>query len=563
MSAATVRYQILEEVVLEIFVEEKDQPGSSYNFMEIGFSRCVAKAFLRAFVALQGANVLESQRAGWIQIKRFGNFVAEKFGRPEKLPQDCLSGFDGWMIARGLGIKSIGGTHNTVIRMLQWCLRNTPNAVHPKTLLFRLPMAAQAKESEGRSGIVPDEPLLRKILSECYAEIEEIEKRIYEIRQLPLSSEPSELADLLMLLLQLGGGVLATQEQCLSIHGGHTILARLGPYGGLRGVYGQYYLSMRDVFPFYLAILVQTSGNPQSLLRAHQDCIVNVPMRQDLERIVWDKERAKREQAPDFPKDKKWSAPNIVRKLKLHNEELRVLARPKHTESLFLCRNLHGHVAPPSWQAIHNCLLEFRQRHSLPKFDLSSLRPAGGKLHHQVGRSLVVPKQRLQHTSESTTQIYTPLTDIRAVHDKTILRFQGLLISASLRIAADTSIPLEDNSLSVSAETVFGFGCQEPRGGIALGSRKGEVCPQFHQCATCRGALVVVDDPISVAKLIRSKDHLIRERDRAMKEGWSRRFELLYAPTLAILQRDILPSVSSLILERARTLSCPTLPLLE
>lgn len=559
---AAVRYRALG-VVLEIYVEGRNQPGSVYNFMEIGLSRLVAKAFLRAFVALQGGNIIESQRASWIQIKRFGCFVAERFGSPERLPQDCLSEFDSWMETQGLSIKSIGSTHNTVVRMLQWCLRNTPKAVHSNTVLFRLPLAALAKKSGDRSGIVPDEPLLRRILAACYTEIDENEKRIYAVRQLPLSPEPNELADLLLRLLQYGGGVLANRKQCNSTQDGQTVLRRLGPYGGLRGVYGQFYLSTKDILPFYLAILTQTSGNPQSLLRAHQDCIINVPMRLDLERVVWDKARARREQAPDFPKDKEWSAPNIIRKLKLLNEELRKLARPKYTESLFLCRNLQGNVAPPSWQSIHNYFREFRKRHGLPKFDLRSLRLAGGKLHHHAARSLAAPKQRLQHVSASTTQTYTPLTDIRVVHDRTILRFQGSFISESLRNTADAAVSPEQNAPPVKAETVFGFGCKEPRGGIAPGSRKGEVCSHFHQCATCLGALVVVDDPTFVAKLIRSQEHLMRERERAMKEGWSRRFELLYAPTLAIMQRDILPSISSSTLERARTLSGPTLPLLE
>lgn len=548
---------------LEIYRDNNDQPGSVYDFEKIGFSKNVAKALVRAFVALQGSNSLESQRAYWIQVKRFGNFARATFGRPERLPANCLDKFNEWMALQGLGIRSIGSTYNSIVRILKWCFRNIPDVVDPKIRMDRLPYASQAKRSLAHTEQVPDEALVRQILSACYSEIEEIERRIFDIRLLSISSEASELVNLLKLLLHHGGGVFPNQAQLLKVPGSKAILARLRSHGGLMGISGQYYLSMRDVFPFYLAILTQTSGNPQSLLYAEQDCIVGVPMRMDLERVVWDKARAGREQAPDFPKDKEWAAPNIVRRIKLLNEELRPLASPKSTNRLFLCRSQHSHVTAPCWQTIHNCFRDFRKRHDLPKFDLRSLRFAGAKLHHRAARSLAAAKQRLQHASDITTQTYTPLDDIRDVHDRAILRFQGLLLSESQKFALNTISADELYSSMASAETLFGFGCKDPLGGIASGSRKGETCLHFHQCATCSGAMIVVDDPACVARLIRSSDHLVQERDRAMKEGWSRRFEMLYAPTLAILQRDILPSISIRTIDQARENPLPPLPPLE
>jgi hypothetical protein len=549
--------------VLKIYTEGNAQPGSVYNFVEIGLSQQVAESFVRAFMALQGANSIESQRACWIHVKYFGNFLAEKIGRPKRLPRDCLSGFDSWLFKREFGQKTIGAAHNTALRFLRWCQRNAPEALHPKLELFRLPHAAAGERSQTSSETVPEEALIKNILAACYSEIEDIEKRIHETRELPLSPEPNDLADAMMQLLMYGDGELATRQQCNSMRGGTNFVHKLRQFGGLRAIREKYYLTGRDVFPFYLAILTQTSGNPQSLLNAKQDCIIGVPMRDDLERVVWDKERARREQAPDFSKSKEWGAPNIVRKLKVLNSELRAGAREKFSESLFLCRNLHGHVARPSWQAIHDCLKEFRERHRLPKFDLRSLRSAGGRLHHQAGRSIATAKQRLQHASDSTTQKYTPLSDLRGVHDRTILRFQGLLISGSSHPSVNAFIATTSEGIPIQAETVFGFDCKDPLSGIAAGSAKGHPCPSFSQCATCPGAMVVVDDPALVAKLIRSQEHLLRERERATREGWSRRFESLYAPTLSILQRDILPSVSNATMERARVIFSPVLPRLE
>lgn len=557
-----VRHCVLG-TVLEIYSGDQIKPGSVYDFEKIGFSKRVAKAFVRAFVALSGANSLESQRANWIQIRRFGNYSFESFGRPTRLPPECLVGFQAWMLERGLGVQTIGSAHTFAVRVLHWCLRNAPQSIHPKTATFRLPRTVRKQEPQGPVQAVLDEPLLRKVLAACYTEIDEAEERILDFRKIPLSPDPSELADLLMYLLRCGDGILASQGQVTSRSGAKFVLTRLRPYGGLRGLYQKFYLTPEDIFPYYLAILIQTSGNPQSLLHANHECIVSVPMRLDLEKVVWDKARAGREQAPDFPKDKEWAAPNIIRRLLRINEELRPFARAKYAESLFLCRNSHGHVAPPSWQTIHNCFREFRARHSIPKFDLRSLRAAGGQLHHQAARSLAAAKQRLQHVNESTTQRYTRLSGIRSVHEKTILRFQGLLISESRRFSQKPTTHSLPDPLWRGAETVFGFGCKDPLGGVAPGSRKGEACPSFHQCATCPGALIVVDDPASVARLLRSMEHLEQERDRAVREGWSQRFEMLYEGTLAILQRDILPGVSSQTLAQARAIPTLSLPRLE
>lgn len=561
---AGVRH-VLRDGVLEIYVAQRPAPASVFSFVDAGLSERVGAAFARAFVALQGANTLESQRAAWGLLQKFAAFASEVLGKPDRLPIRTLADYDAWMSKRGLSEKVTGQAHNAVVRVIRWCIRNAPNCVDRRIALYPLPNQSRGRVSSKRASQdePPDENLLRGILSACYAEIESIEQRIDTARQLLMTEEPSELADLLWFLLSTGDGVVPSQRKLLRTRGGATALIKLRQHGGLRGVSGMFYLSIKDVFAFYLAILVQTSGNPQSLLAADADCILPVPLRDDLERVVWEKRRAGREQAPDFPKNKAWAAPNLVRRLRSLNDELRPIAPKRWDSSLFLCRSVQGLVTSPSWQRIHDMFKAFRKRHNLPAFDLRDLRRAGGKLHHQAGRSIAIAQQRLQHSSAATTEIYTPSSDIRQQHGSVILHFQGLLISESRKVTARMSADRMASPEVGAVETVFGFGCKDPLAGIAPGSRQGEVCTRFHQCATCPGALIVVDDPECVARIGNTASHLVRERERAVKQGWSSRFDALYGPTLTILKRDILPAVSKPTLDVAEGLSVPPLPPLE
>jgi hypothetical protein len=547
---------------LQIWITGKKKYSSAFNFEHAGFSPKVATALLRAFVSLYGANSLESIRASWTILKRFGKFADETFGRPNRIPANGFRGFDNWLIQKEYSLRTVGATFNGTLQLLQWCQRNAPDAVHHQLELIRLPYASQARKIKPTLELIPDESLIRKILSACYQDIELTENRLHR-NQLSSEDDEESPAKSIAELLYEGSEDTPSISTLLKTNVAHSVRKQLHSFGGMRSIRAEYCLNIDDIFPFYLAILTQTSGNPMSILQATNDCIVGVPLHPELERIVWAKNRATREQTADFPKSKSWSATNIVRRLLTLNQELRIHAPPAYSNSLFLCRNLQGGIAPPSWQAIHDRFKNFRSRHQLPDFELRSLRIAGAKLHHRAGRSLASAKRRLQHSKECTTQIYTPLSDLRRSHDLTILRFQGLLISESQSFASGNQPSNHTNSTTTSADTVFGFGCKDLYGGIARGSKVGEACNHFFQCASCPGAIVVVDDLENVSRLVRTHDYLVEVRKRAIKEGWGQRFDALYGPTLAILRIEILPSISDSIIEKSRHLSYPPLPHLE
>lgn len=527
-------------------------PRSTFDFGKLGFSDTLSTALLRAFVALHGGHSIEMQRIVWRHLLFFAGSL-KAYGAPlETLPATCIDDLNHHLTKTTYAITTRGAIQNSNLRLLRWCQRNSPEVLAPKIRLYAAPGRSRRRGDQEHRTL--DDSFLKQILAACYADIEIIEDRIERYRLLPLTEEPSTAADTLLELLMVGKGHIPSQRELLQSNGGYLLKRGVAILGGLNGIADQYCLTAADVFPFYLAILVQTSGNPQSLLRARRDCVVPHPIRSDLERVVWEKMRAGREQAPDFPKSKTWSAPNLIRKLLGLTNDLVPHALEAHKNDLFLCRNLKNGVRAPSWQAIHNQFKVFRAKHNLPKFELRELRRAGAKLHHIAGRSIVAAQQRLNHASSDTTQIYTPLKDRSSAHETTIFRFQGILITEAALSTTERPKAVQTRTDSPPVQTVFGFGCKDPLLGIAPGSRAGEHCLQFSRCATCTGAIVVVDDPLVVSRIVGAREALVSAQKRSFSEGWSARFQAHYAPVLAIIEKDLLPAISDGVLQRAMAL---------
>ncbi|WP_157421951.1 hypothetical protein [Acidovorax sp. Root219] len=548
---------------VEIWLGDGHNPALIRDFSAAGFSPEVAEVMARAYVSLQGGNTLESQNANWILIKRFGKFISENYGYLRIFPVDVLSKYADHLEAT-VALKTAGAAYNTALRMLKWLVRNAPERVDKKIRLDRGHAASQAMASLTAREDAPDEVLVSQILRCCYEEIEAGEAAREKIRLLPLTENPDRFADFLLYLLMVGDGSIPTVKQMEAFPSGYNLKRVAQEFGGIREIFCQYYISIRELFPYYLAMLTQASANPQSFRQADMNCIMSVPFREDLERLVWDKKRSRRMQIPDFPKNKEWAAPNIARRLLAANSEMRHLAPLRYRNSLFICRTNGMNVSVPSWQSLHNCLSAFRAEHQLPHFSLTDLRRAGGVLHHRAGRSIASAQLRMQHRSSRVTQGYTPLEDLAAHHQEKIRIFQGWMLEEAKKTKLKKSA--SDPGLKTfesKAETLFGFQCKDPLAGIAEGSHIGVPCPKFHQCAGCPGTIVIIDDPHNVAKLVAAAKHLHSERERSLKEGWSKRFDLLYKPSLDVLRNEIFPVISKLVMDKAQSIPNIPFPSLE
>ncbi|MGY6258213.1 hypothetical protein ACXIVK_32605 [Paraburkholderia caledonica] len=545
-------HQILGQQLL-LSGPKGQSPRSLLDFGALGFDPAVADALIRGFIALQGHNVIESQRQVWREIRCLASALSHKVSwRP--LPATCIPDLNRWLEQSHYGPSARQRCMNSVCRLLRWCARNIKGVVaHTARLIPSqfLRLGAPPKQAL-------DEATIKAILRCCYGDIEKTEARLARatmLREGSLQDAGDDgLQKTILELLKIGHGDIPLQREVYSASGGSRVMAHTKALGGLTRVAGYLYPSIDDVFPYYLAILIQTSANPQALRLLQRSCIEPHAVRSDLERMVWEKPRARKEQSVDFPTGRAWSAPNLVRRLCALNSHLLASARQEEKHLVFVARGARGERGVLSWQTMHNCLATFRKRHELVNFQFRDLRRAGAKLHHTVGQSIRAAKLRLNHDSEITTQRYTPASDRQESHELAILKFQGMLIYESLSQHRVSGLPDGRKLSPEPAETVFGFSCADPFAGVAPGSEAGKMCLQFLRCATCPGALIAVDDVRIVAKLLSASQALLQAQQRSTREGWTTRFELVYGPVKMIIDQDILPLVSNAVVAKAQGL---------
>lgn len=538
---------------------------STFNFERLSIDRIISSAMARAFVALYGHTSLETQRQSWRCVRKFVQCADEMgIGSQRPLSSEALVDFQNWLFRQALSDSTRQSQFNVVLALLSWCSRNYPEAVSRK---LRTSVTAFKRDAPATRRFLEADSV-KILLKACYSDIEKIEEKLKLGKQLTVQNPPKDenydLAVLVQQLLKLGDGRIPTQAK---IHRSKNAFARrVVEAGGLRYINSLLMLSPTDMFPFFLAILIQTSGNPMAIRELRRDCVRPHPVREDLEVLFWDKPRSKKEQRVDFPKGRHWSAASLVRRLANINEQLTPMAEPGSSTSLFLAHAARV-VRVPCIQMLHHLLSDFVRRHAINfAFDFKDLRRAGAKAHQTASSSLKLAQKRLNHASVKTTARYIDQVVLDEEHDRMIVRFQGELVSRALATESESppnGVAEDLSDVSAWVDTVFGFQCKNPYAGTAVGSRRGEFCEQFHRCATCPGALIILDDPRVVARLVRTYNELSAARERAHLEGWWPRYEKYYLPTLRILESELLPAVSSSVLVAAEELkiSAPTIRL--
>ncbi|MFG6464169.1 hypothetical protein ACG04Q_21550 [Roseateles sp. DXS20W] len=526
-----------------------------FAFDELGLSGELASALGSAHLASFGHTAWSSQTMAWRCVRKLAAFLhARGYALKVPLPSTVATEFRDWLGSLGHAATTCQSVLNRILAIFGWIERNAPALLAPGTRIKVL--GFRVEPSPPREAL--SEEAVKRILECCYADIEATEASLTLGQRLlartPLTSEESERCDLIAELLAMAGGGMPSQR---AVHAaGGNLSRRVGVAGGLRGLSRQIWMCPEAMVPFYVAIVVQTSGNPQSILTMSRNCIAAHPLRTDLERVVWEKPRSGKEQHAEAPVGRKWSAPSLIRRLLALNANLLPATPPQHRERLFLAYPLVGKSpAIPSSSLLHILVNEFAERHGLPRFQLRDFRAASADAHHRAGGSMRIAQKRLNHESVATTMRYTRLDMRQAEHESRIRHFQGLLVRESMQPRADAPKgSARSGPVKNPAETVFGFRCGDPFGGIAQGSRSGELCLQFQRCATCPGAIIPLDNPQVVARLLAAFDALAEGRQRALAEGWQARYEMLYEPTRVILAEDILPAVSKAVRGRAEQL---------
>lgn len=531
----------------------------TFDFSHLNFSRHLAETAARFFSVRYGSRAIETQSIAWRAFNNLADAISDTNGhRIQRLPKDAIMKLREALLKRDLKPQVAQARIKVCIGLVEWCLRNAPRVV-AKGVTTVVPTVYAGLPTETRPAVPED--IVKRVLAACYQEIEETESMLELGRHLgTLDAQPGdEQARAVHQFLMATGGEIPGRKKL-----NHRLIVLVDAAGGLREVTRRVRLTAPQVFPYYLALLAQTGANPMALRKLRRDCVSPHPLVSNLERVVWDKPRAGKEQYVDFPAGKTWSAPNLVRRLAALNRTLVLAADSNDRDYLFLSQGTGASTASVlSWAYIHLLLDKFITRHDLPNFDLAGFRKNVAKAHHVEAGSLMAAKERLNHAEVSTTARYTPLSDRAAKHDLTMLAFQGRLVQEARgeqsRWKSDFNVKKGE-----AHETLFGFRCGNPYEGRAPGSVAGNLCLQFQKCATCPGALIPLDDIRVVAKLLASSRHLESTGARAKREGWWERYLAVYEPVRRILQKELLPAISPAVLAKAeKFVSQQVLPHLE
>ncbi|VWC37104.1 hypothetical protein BLA13014_06618 [Burkholderia aenigmatica] len=537
-----------------------------FDLSALDVSPAMASAFLRAHAAEYGHTAIETQKQAHRCIRKLILCLQEqKIHRKLPLPESIAELFHEWIGRADLRESTAQSHQQTAFTILRWCARNVPGIVPQNACLVAAPFIREAPVPRLKIEV----STIRNVLAACYAEIEVTESRLMTSRKLMVAGDRGDLLHQLFVqtvgdLLRIGQGQIPGQQ--VVNRSGLALAGRVAQLGGLMRIIKDLFVTIEDVLPFYLAILIQTGGNPMSIRMIQVDCINAHPLRDDLECLSWYKPRAHCEQRVDFPTRKEWSAPNLIRRLTALNKEIRPHASIAERNCVFLARGVRSHEPRvPSVQSLHNYLSDFLRRHKLPEFDFKDLRPASAWAHYRQAGTIDVARRRLNHADARTTALYTHADSIGLSHHRVIAEFQGKLVRHAR--SGDRS-PMKDSDANFrsenAADTVFGFECRDPFAGLDGTSPIGSRCLNFTRCSTCPGSLVPLDDPRVVARLLAAKQAIENARDQAVRLGRTKRYQLLYADTLSIITETILPAVSKAVLSKAQQLAQSTyIPRLE
>lgn len=516
----------------------------------------LAKGFQRALIAEFGHNSALSKKQNLAYARYLVCYLQQLgFHHTVPLPAGVMVDIHQILCDSGLKNSTCQTRQNVILSLLRWCHRNLPDVISRDAKLDVPGFVREA--SLVKSNLSVD--AVKKILSACYLEIDEIELRLNRGRDM-MSDEMNSVdrvgKKLVEDLLLVGNGRIPIQRDLLGQ--GLLLPRRVQEYGGLYKIRSQLYFMHEDVLPFYIAVLAQSAGNPMAVQEMEMDCVESHPLRRDLEYLIWEKRRSSSEQRVEFPVDKKWSAPNLVRRILALNAPLREYAIDQDRSRLFLSHSSRSQVPTvPSAQSLHNALSGFVKRHNLENFDFRDFRKSSATAHRVAGGTIEIARKKLNHRNSSTTaKYYSGPEDVSQANDAAIVGFQGLLINVSAQGKnlkdSCSKFSSEHGESSSPSETVFGFQCADPFAGIDGRSPKGNRCMHFSQCSTCPGAIIPVDDPLVIAKVISSQIALKDARARAEISGWDLRFNKLYASTLNVIEKEILPFVHADVLRVAR-----------
>jgi hypothetical protein len=583
-----------QENVKNSVVEFRDAWGEVNKRYELGtlnLPQDVAALLGRAFRAHHAGLQPDSRRHRWQALQVFARFAKEDRGllSLRDLDTATVGRYKAWLdrqiTRRGEPLKRSTRANqlSCLHQLVNWIKRNEPDALPARIDFFN--NAYPKRASEPRPQLHAN--ALKTILRACYEEIDEAWAR-FSIGQRILAAEAKDLGDLDPELVRVVRGMAAVGKGAmpaqLAMKANGYSVALLTRHGGLRHIAGHLHLTLEQMAAFFVAITIQTAGNPEPLRRLRRDCQVPHPLDEHRVVIDWSKERAghvwRRAQRRSFDRRAKYAAPNLIDKVLAMTDPLRAQAHARDRDLLFLTKSekLRA-VTEVSTNTLRHSLKQFiaranvritiwneaapqRRRERLPDFAAAFIRGSVASVHYEhSGGDLLEAQALLNHANAHTTEGYVRGPQAKRLQTETIARLQKLMLAwidvSSRPAGSEGSAPARER-----ATVPFGHDCLNPlaAGPDAPGDVKGTLCPWFGGCLRCPG-LVIPLDAAHLARVLQAKRVFEDARSRLDAKRWA----LLYAPSYRILAEEILPDFPAVLYGQANAMIplLPQLPSLE
>lgn len=547
----------MTEEISAVFWDQKRHRDDKYDFGALKIQREIALNLRDAFVDLTGHYKRTSRRQAWRSIIKFAAFLSHPTVRKNLANRrTILEDFATWLLAQNNLLKTTGSHFNFIYRIVSWLAENFDTEPWRLQILTHCYFGREA-ECPRKNEVSKDD--LVRIEAACKVEISKWRDK-FKVRELATQDRPVQPTTLsprqfrnLQALIRFEAQGIWTQLQ-VAAAGGQG--ARGAPFRHL-APYRE--LTIRSALPFYLYIVIATAGNPEAIADLQIDCIEDHPTDPASVLLSWDKGRATKEQDLPFLRKGKYAIPSVVVDVLAMTAPIRSLSAPPEDTVLFITRKgaVSTRISTQSW---HNALTVFRKEHALPFFTFADMRSAVASLIKNRHESTATASRLLQHKELATSTRYLKSRESVEHSYERVAQFQGQLISKA------TLTTKESQELTKKRGTFFGPSCASPLEGTAPGSRKGEPCLQYLQCATCKNAIVVKDEPKYIARILKAKSALVLLKNTSADTADGPvRYRMIYEPILTIIEREILTKVDSDIMAQAVEMAknLPDLPMVD
>jgi integrase len=308
--------------------------------------------------------------------------------------------------------------------------------------------------------------------------------------------------------------------------------------------------SAQQLIPFMIVIAARTGINSDALYRLERDCLVPHEIDEEYFYCVWDKPRAGRQQKQLHRVDrrKQMGVVELIQFVRRYTEPLALKTDTPAGKKLFLYlsentllthRLISSYTTP---RISFRRLKEFRERHQLPNFSFSSIRPSAATLLYlQTGGNLGKVRQFLQHAHFSTTIRYVLNQISEQFNARVIQKAQERMVERVIVIPETRKVGIKRLNLSklqareiVEGRFDTGCGtCRNPYDSPQTAEEKGRLCTSFHACFSCPNGLWFLED---LPWVIATRNRFLHLRSEMKPEDW----DAVYGNSVRILNDDII-----------------------